>query len=221
MTDWMAVMRARHSVRQYLNKPIPGEVREALDACARELNAAGGLSMQLIYDEPECFRSPMARYGRFENAKNYIALVGARAPDLDERCGFYGELLVLRAQELGLNTCWAALTHGRSRAAVGPGEREVILIALGYGRTQGSARRSKAPGDVSNLAADSPEWFRRGVEAALLAPTAVNQQRFRLERSGDAVTARTGRIGTLLRVDLGIVKRHFELGAGRENFHWA
>ena len=217
----MEVMRARHSVRQYLERPIPGDVRKALDACAAELNAAGGLRMQILYDEPECFNSRLAHYGRFENAKNYIALVGGKAPDLEERCGFYGELLVLKAQELGLNTCWVALTHGKSRAVVGPGEKEVILISLGYGRTPGGARKSKAAAEVSNLADDSPEWFRRGVEAALLAPTAVNQQKFRFERNGDAVTARAGRFGTLLKVDLGIVKCHFQLGAGSGNFHWA
>lgn len=217
----MEVMRERHSVRQYLERPIPGDVRKALDACAAELNAAGGLRMQILYDEPECFNSRLAHYGRFENAKNYIALVGGKAPDLEERCGFYGELLVLKAQELGLNTCWVALTHGKSRAVVGPGEKEVILISLGYGRTPGSARKSKAATEVSNLADDSPEWFRRGVEAALLAPTAVNQQKFRFERNGDAVTARAGRFGTLLKVDLGIVKCHFQLGAGSGNFHWA
>ena len=217
----MDVMRARHSVRQYLDRPIPGDVRRALDACAAELNAAGGLNMQILYDEPECFNSSLAHYGRFENANNYIALVGRKAPDLEERCGYYGELLVLKAQELGLNTCWVALTHGRSRAVVAAGEKEVILISLGYGRTPGSARRSKAAAEVSDLDADSPEWFRRGVEAALLAPTAVNQQKFRFERKGDAVTARAGRFGTQLKVDLGIVKCHFQLGAGRENFRWA
>ena len=221
MSDWMDLMRARHSVRQYLDKPIPGDVRAALDARARELSAAGGLNMQVIYDEPACFSSRLAHYGKFENANNYIALVGKKAADLEERCGFYGELLVLEAQALGLNTCWVALTHGRSRAAVGAGEKEVILISLGYGKTQGSARRSKDAREVSDLTGDAPDWYRRGVEAALLAPTAVNQQKFRFERSGDAVTARAGRFGTLLKVDLGIVKCHFQLGAGSGNFRWA
>lgn len=221
MDDIMELIRSRHSVRQYLDKPIPADVRAALDACAGELNAEGGLNMQILYDEPECFNSRMAHYGKFENAKNYIALVGKRAPDLEERCGFYGEKLVLKAQALGLNTCWVALTHGKSRALVPAGEREVILISLGYGKTQGHPRRSKAASEVSDLAADSPEWFRRGVEAALLAPTAVNQQKFRFERNGDAVTARAGRFGTQLKVDLGIVKCHFELGAGRDRFRWA
>ena len=221
MNGPMELMRARHSVRQYLPRSIPAELREALDGYTAEFNAASGLHMQILYDEPECFNSRLAHYGRFENANNYIALVGRKAPDLEERCGFYGEELVLEAQALGLNTCWVALTHGKSRAAVAEGEKEVIIVSLGYGRTQGSPRRSKAARDVSNLSDDSPEWFRRGVEAALLAPTAVNQQKFRFERDGDRVTVKAGRVGTQLKVDLGIVKCHFELGAGKENFTWA
>ena len=129
--------------------------------------------------------------------------------------------MMLSAQELGLNTCWVALTHGKSRAVISPGEKEVIIISLGYGKTPGTARKSRAESDVSNITEASPEWFRRGIEAALLAPTAVNQQRFRFELSGDnTVTAKAGLLGTNLKVDLGIVKCHFEAGAGKENFIW-
>ena len=217
----MEVMRSRHSVRQYLDKPIPRELRAQLDACTAELNREGGLNMQILYDEPECFNSRLAHYGRFENAKNYSALVGKKDEGLEERCGYYGEKLVLRAQELGLNTCWVALTHGKSRAVVGPGEKEVIIVSLGYGKTPGSPRRSKPAAEVSDAAGDAPEWYKRGVEAALLAPTAVNQQKFRFERSGNRVTARAGRFGTNLKIDLGIIKCHFALAAGEENFTWA
>ena len=222
MSDMMELIRARHSVRQYLSKAIPGELRRELDACAEALNREGGLHIQIFYDEPVCFNSRMAHYGRFENCENYIALIGKRADDLEERCGYYGEKLVLKAQELGLNTCWAALTHGKSKAELRPGEKEVILIALGYGRTQGKAHRGKDAAAVSNAGDTSPAWFRRGVEAALLAPTAVNQQKFRFELLEDGrVAAKAGLIGSCLRIDLGIVKCHFELGAGKENFRWA
>ncbi|MBQ9393145.1 MAG: nitroreductase [Oscillospiraceae bacterium] len=221
MENAMELMRARHSVRQYLEKPIPQEVRQSLDEYAARLNGESGLHLQLVYDEPACFDSPMAHYGSFANCANYIAVVGRRSPGLEERCGYYGELLVLKAQELGLNTCWVALTHGKSKAAVAAGEKEVILIALGYGKTRGVPHKSKAPERVSDLAADSPDWYRRGVEAALLAPTAINQQKFTLRRDGDRVSLTAGRLGTNLQVDLGIVKCHFELGAGKENFRWA
>ncbi|MBR7092083.1 MAG: nitroreductase [Clostridia bacterium] len=221
MENVMELMKKRHSVRQYLDRAIPAGLRAELDGYAAELNRASGLHIQILYDEPVCFSSRLARYGRFQNCANYIAMVGPKSDGLEERCGFYGELLVLKAQELGLNTCWAALTHGKSKAVVGEGETEVILIALGYGKTQGTARRSKSPEEVSNAAPDAPAWFRRGVEAALLAPTAVNQQKFRFSLDGDKVSARAGRIGSCLKIDLGIVKCHFELAAGKENFTWA
>ncbi len=220
MEDYMELMRQRHSVRQYLDKAIPAELRAELDAYCGELNREGGLHMQILYDEPVCFSSRLAHYGSFENCANYIALVGEKAPDLDERCGYYGEKLVLKAQALGLNTCWAALTHGKSKAAVGAGEKEVIVIALGYGRTQGKPHRGKTADTVSDLDGSAPAWYRRGVEAALLAPTAVNQQKFRFERSGERVRATAGKLGSCLKIDLGIVKCHFALGAGEENFTW-
>ena len=218
--DILRLMSTRHSVRQYLDRPIPGELRESLDSYAEELNRESGLHIQILYDEPDCFNSRMAHYGRFVGCSNYIAMIGVKAPDLEERCGFYGELLVLKAQELGLNTCWAAMTHGKSKAVLEEGEKEVILIALGFGKTQGTKRKSKTYRQVSNITEDSPEWFKRGVRAALLAPTAVNQQKFWLELDGNTVTAEAGRIGACLKTDLGIVKCHFELGAGKENFSW-
>ena len=220
MTDMMELMKARHSVRQYENRPIPAEIRAQLDGYVAELNRQGGLNMQILYDEPVCFSSRLAHYGRFENCSNYFSLVGKKAPDLEERCGYYGELLVLKAQELGLNTCWAALTHGKSKAVISSGETEVIVIALGYGKTQGAVRKSKSALEVSNITADSPDWFRNGVEAALLAPTAVNQQKFRFTLSGNTVTAKHGLLGSCLKIDLGIAKCHFELAAGKDNFEW-
>ena len=219
--EMMDIIRSRHSVRQYLGKPIPQEIRRQLDDFAAALNSEGSLHIQIFYDEPECFNSRMAHYGKFENCTNYIAIVGKKAPDLDERCGYYGELLVLKAQELGLNTCWVALTHGKSKAAVSADEKEVIIISLGYGKTQGVTHKGKTASDVSNFTSDTPEWYKRGIESALLAPTAVNQQKFRFERNGNRVTAKAGLIGTCLKIDLGIVKCHFEIGAGKENFEWA
>ena len=217
----MELMRSRHSVRQFLEKAIPEEVRGQLGEYVKALNRESMLNIQILYDEPECFNSRMAHYGNFANANNYIAMVGKKGDGLEERCGYYGEKLVLKAQELGLNTCWAALTHGKSKAVAQKDEKEVIIIALGYGKTQGTAHKGKTADSVSNLTPDAPEWFKQGVEAALLAPTAINQQKFRLEREGNRVKAKAGLVGPCLRIDLGIIKCHFELGAGKENFLWA
>ena len=219
--DILETMKKRHSVRQYTGAPIPEEIRKKLDAYVSDINEKSGLNVQIIYDEPVCFGSGMAHYGKFEGANDYISLVGKKSAGLDEKCGYYGELIVLKAQELGLNTCWAALTHGKSEATVGKGEKEVIVISLGYGKHHGFVRKSKSPQEVSNVTKDSPEWFKRGVEYALLAPTAINQQKFRITLSdGGRVSIRSGAVGPCLKIDLGIVKCHFELGAGKDNFEW-
>ena len=214
-----ALMEARHSVRQYLDKPIPEEVKESFSRYVEKLNEESGLNIQVFYDEPECFSSRMAHYGKFENAVNYIAIVGKSSKNLDELGGYYGEKAVLEAQRLGLNTCWVALTHGKSKAVVEKREEEVIIISLGYGKTQGVARKSKKPEDVG-VTLDSPEWFKEGVNAALLAPTAINQQKFGFTLKDGKVKATSPKIGPCLKIDLGIVKCHFELGAGKENFDW-
>lgn len=214
MTDWEAI-RARHSVRAYLEKPIPPELRQELDAFAESLNRESGLHIRIVYDDPAGFDSRLAHYGSFRNVGNYIVLAGKKEDDFDFRCGYYGQKLVLQAQKLGLNTCWAALTFNRKRVRelVPEGESLCMVIALGFGQNQGVQHRSKRPEQVSELAGEAPDWFREGLEAALLAPTAVNQQKFCFSLEGETPTVRVKGIGSCLRVDLGIAALHFELGS--------
>ena len=207
---------ARHSVRRYLDKPIEPEKKAALQQEVDRCNEKSGLHIQLITDEPEAFSGAMAKYGHFSGVSNYIALVGKKSKSLDELAGYYGEQIVLKAQQLGLNTCWVALTFSKRKckAVTGKGEKLALVISLGYGETQGKARPSKAPDAVADMT-DAPDWFLAGIDAALKAPTAVNQQRFRFKRDGDKVTAvSTG--GVCSNIDLGIVKYHFEVGSGRK-----
>ena len=218
--DPIEIMKQRHSVRQYLDKPIPAEIRTQLDSYVAELNKESQLNIQIIYDEPNCFNSFMAHYGKFSGVSNYIAIVGKKEKDLEEKAGYYGEKLVLKAQELGLNTCWVALTHGKSKSVINADEKEVIIISLGYGANGGNPHKSKRITDLSDLKDNDPEWFKRGVEAALLAPTAINQQKFYIARDGNKVSISVRGIGTNTRIDLGIVRCHFELGAGKDNFSW-
>ena len=56
-------------------------------------------------------------------------------------------------------------------------------------------------------------------EAALLASTAMDQQKFSFTCEDGVVTAKPG-IGFYTKIDLGIVKYHFESGVGKENFTW-
>lgn len=212
----LEIMQQRHSVRQYTDRAIEPEKRAVLDALTQEINRKAGLSVQIIYDDPKCFDSFMAHYGKFAGVRNYIALVGKKAPGLDETLGYYGEELVLKAQELGLNTCWVALTHGKSKAVVGRGEKEVCLIALGYGVTQGVEHKSRPIQELCTCGEPMPEWFRCGMNAAMLAPTAMNQQKFRFELLPDGTVKAACGSGFYTKLDLGIVKYHFEAVTGKK-----
>ena len=219
--DLMEAIRARHSVRAYTDRPVAHDAADALRREIEACNREGGLHIQLVTDEPAAFSGMMAHYGKFSGVRNYIALVGKKSADLDEKLGYYGERLTLLAQTLGINTCWVALTYskGKARVVVAPGEKLRLVLALGYGETQGAPHKGKSLREVCRVEGAMPDWFRNGMEAALLAPTAMNQQKFRFTLLPDGVRAEsTG--GFYSRIDLGIVKYHFELGAGRENFRW-
>lgn len=207
--DILKIMKARHSVRQYNGKKIESGIRETLAALVNECNKENGLNIQIMFDEPKCFDSIMAHYGKFSGVENYIALVGKKGPDLDEKAGYYGEKLVLKAQELGLNTCWVAMTHGKSTAQIRRDEKLACIIALGYGTTQGVTHKNKPVEQLCNCASNMPDWFSKGMEAALLAPTAMNQQKFFITLENNKVSARAGK-GFYTKMDLGIVKYHFE-----------
>ena len=223
-------IEARHSVRAYTGQPLAADVVEVLEEKIRELNEKGHLHMQLIRNETKAFQGKLAKYGKFRGVNDYIVMAGQKSDDLDERIGYYGEQLVLLAQTFGLNTCWVGLSYSKVPGTYVLEAGEVIeaYISIGYGETQGVSHKIKSVEQVSNANDLTPSWFRQGVEAALLAPTAVNQQKFFFEyipaRDGKPVRVLAKRNFSLIgftQMDLGIAKCHFEIGAGKENFEWA
>ena len=223
-------IRARHSVRAYTAQPLSEAHCRVLQEKIAEVNRLGRLHVQLIKDEPRAFQGPLAKYGKFHGVTNYLVMAGVKADDLDDRIGYYGEQLVLLAQTLGMNTCWVGLSYTKIPGTYVLNEGEVIkaYISIGYGATQGVPHKIKRIDQVSNVSDTTPDWFRRGVEAALLAPTAINQQKFSFELlppvDGQLPRVLAKRHFSLVgytQMDLGIAKYHFELGAGTENFRWA
>lgn len=223
----LEAVSARHSVRKYVDKELSADIIAALQDKITECNKVGHLNIQLVQNETRAFTG-MLSYGQFSGVKNYLVMVGKKSKDLDERVGYYGEQLVLFVQTLGLNTCWVGLSYRKVPEAynVGKDEKLVCMIALGYGETQGVSHKIKDIEDVSNASDITPSWFKRGVEAALLAPTAVNQQKFSFEYVGvkdnwHIVKARKGfSIIGYTGVDLGIVKCHFMIAVGDVCLKW-
>ena len=225
----LEAIEARHSVRKYKDEPIPEDVLTVLRDKVWEINREAGLHIQLVTGEPKAFSGVLA-YGSFSGVTNYFVMAGKKGEDLDEKIGYYGEQLVLLAQTLGLNTCWAGVSYSKIPGTYELEKDEKIgcYIALGYGQTQGSGHKVKDVRDISNASDLTPKWFRKGVEAALLAPTAVNQQKFYLEYVGFKDFSKLPKVAAkpvfsmigYSKMDLGIIKYHFELGAGKENFEW-
>lgn len=210
-------IKERHSVRQYYDKQIDEKIVFELNKEIEECNKESGLNIQLIINESKAFNCLMAHYGKFVDVKNYIALIGKKSKNLDELCGYYGEKLVLKAQQLGLNTCWVAMSYKKIPSAfmINKDEKLVVVISIGYGKNKGKNHKSKTIEEVSNVSTNTPEWFKNGVELALLAPTAMNQQKFKIVYNNDTVTLKAG-IGMYTKLDLGIIKYHFEIGANRK-----
>lgn len=216
-------IKARHSVRSYKKIPIDTTAIKALQKEIDVCNNESGLHIQLVTGEEKAFGGMMAHYGKFSGVQNYIALIGKKSSTLDEKIGYYGERIALFAQTLGLNTCWVAMTFSKgvtkSNCDLKKGEKIVCVLALGYGETQGISHKSKPLKQLCKAQNPLPNWFQSGMDAVLLAPTAVNQQKFLFTLNNNRVKAEsTG--GFYSKVDLGIVKYHFEIGAGKENFEW-
>ena len=197
--DIKEAIKARHSVRYYKDEPISDEQRAELEALISRCNEESGLSMQLVVDDPECFDTLLAHYGMFKNVKNYIAVVGPKSmSDLDVRGGYY------------------TYKRGKCKAEIADNEKIVCVIAIGYGENQGTKHKSKPLSKICDVPeADMPVWFKNGVKAAMMAPTAMNQQKFKITLDGNDPVITAGK-GPMTGIDLGIVKYNFEAASGHK-----
>lgn len=214
-------MEKRHTVRKYLDKPLDMDLIGLLNDRIERNNCVYNLTFKLITNNSDGLSS-LARLMSNNSVQNYIILAGKDNSDLDKKIGYCGADLILYAQSLGLNTWWCggmfngknALKHLDNKAV-----RVNGVIAIGYGKTQGVPHKSKTAGQVSHFKGDAPGWFKSGIKALLLAPSALNRQPYIVNGEGNRVSLKV-KNGTFSQVDLGIGKYFFELGAGKSNFEW-
>ena len=79
-------MKERHSVRQYEDRPLERSVVSVLQDEIKACNKESGLHIQLVTNEPKAFAGFMAHYGKFSGVTDYIAMIGKKGPDLEEKC---------------------------------------------------------------------------------------------------------------------------------------
>ncbi|MDF2904926.1 MAG: Nitroreductase family protein [Herbinix sp.] len=225
--DLMEAIHVRSSRRTYLETPISQEAVVQLKELIETSNRQGNLSMKLIQNETSAFGKLSKSYGMFRGVRNYILLIGKNETDARERLGYYGERVVLLATQLGLGTCWVGGTFDRSIGDlyVQPGEFFSGVITIGNVERDKSwkerliskvtHRKTKAISEMIKAEGEVPEWFLEGMRAVQKAPSAVNAQPVTFTYQQGVVSAYvTSEKYGYEKVDLGIAKLHFEIGAG-------
>lgn len=218
--DLKEAMNQRHMVRKYTDKPLSAEIVKQLNDRAEKMNQSYGTSITLKTEDTRAFNA-LIKLILAKGVRNYFIMAGKDRPEPDERLGYCGAELMLYAQTLGLNTWWVGGTFNRKlMTEMSSGNKVVGVIAVGYGQNQGVPHKTKTAEQVGRYDGDMPEWFRQGIDGALLAPTALAKQAFVITGAGKKVSIKCDN-GIFTGVDTGLVKYHFELGAGKDNFEWA
>lgn len=221
------IIKQRHSVRSFTDEAISHDNAAMISKLIAEANSKDNLSISLVIDEADAFgKSTMARYGSFKNVRNYICMIGPDTRDAAVKLGYHGEIIVLKAQETGLNTCWVGMTFKKSKIPVEipKGQKLHAVIAIGHGTTQGIAHKTKTPEQIAPGYSTSPEWFRRGIDWVVLAPSALNAQNLRFELLGDHHVKISTTFHLAARaynaIDTGIAIAHFELANNDLKIDW-
>ena len=231
---YLSAMKKRCSRRKYIDRPIDlKHVKELEDSIAL-YNRESGLNMKLIIGNGgKLFDGFRKSYGLFVGVQNYIAMIGSKTlPNRLEKAGRFGEKLILEATAMGLSTCWVGTSYDKN-AAMDLCERDEVLdcvITVGYSDKKhslkermmeyGMHRQNKANKTLTEAEELVPEWFKQGMDAVYLAPTARNLRPFVFKYKDGQVTASITVQTETAMIDLGIAKLHFELGAGTEGWDY-
>lgn len=215
---WCDAVYARTAVRTFTGGPTDEQL-DRLGEAARKFSWQG-IRIRL-------FRGPGMR-GTIKGT-NVYAVVLMKKGTPPELQGFYGEALVLEAVSMGLGTCWLGTYYkGVVQQAAKPESDESVtaIIAIGQCAEQTFAPKRKALEDLTGMQpaelAQLKDWQRAALDAARVAPSAMNQQPWRFSADAQSVTL-LPRPAILTKkyapIDCGIAMLHMAVGAysaGRE-----
>jgi len=246
--DARTLMRERTSIRTFRSGPLPADRRRLLEeACSALREGPLGTPCRfLLLDRGAAAGSSpggerLGTYGVIRGASTYLAGAAVRGSFALLDFGYLFEMLVLKATELGLGTCWLGGTFRRSDferalqlkdhemlpavSPVGPPARRRSLLDRLF--RLGAGSRSRRPWDTLFFddrgmplsPGQLPRHHREALEMLRLAPSASNRQPWRVLAVGEQVhlylqrTPGYHRAGgmDLQRLDVGIAMAHFEL----------
>ncbi|MFC1916669.1 nitroreductase family protein [Chloroflexota bacterium] len=234
---WYPAIEKRRSRRHFdESRPIESDTLSALDmVCKRFVPFPNARSCLVTESVKGVFKGIVGSYGKIKDTPAFIAFSGnmGSAP-VQEEVGYTGEGVILEATALGLNTCWVAgFFKPESVAAlveIKSNERVLAVTPVGYARRFESMEEKLMTGfghthrrlPVSKLICglgrgELPEWVRASIQAASLAPSAINRQPwgFDMEDGSIIVYVRSGgpEFSVSKRLDCGIAMLHVEVAA--------
>lgn len=211
----------RHTVRKFNGKSIPKEIVSMLNDKIMQINQFAHLNVLFVTGRSDGL-SNISKFILSKGVQNYFILAGKNSTKLDEKLGYYGAELMLYSQAIGLNTWWIGGTYNHKSILKYFESDEIIvkgIIVVGYGETQGVPHKSKRPEKISTYDGVTPRWFQEGIDFLLYAPTAYNKQDFIVKGNENRVSLRS-ESKSFGKIETGIGKYYFELGAGKDTFEW-
>ena len=216
----------RISRRTYLETPICHSKLETIQQAIEKYNRKGDLSIQLIENGRDTFSGFFKSYGMFKGVNTLIALKGKKADEhLKEKCGYWGEYLVLEAESLGLGSCWVGATFDKNNSLFQLADDEELVCVITIGNVDENMtfkentirkiihRKVRGLDEFYVAKEVPPHWFLNGVEAVRKAPSAVNRQKYKFAYTDGIVSAFSEDNTQFGLVDLGIAKAHFAIAS--------
>ena len=235
---WYQAIGRRRSRRRFDGQPLPKDAAERLAVVCADFRPFPDAHAEFIPKSADLvLKGVVGTYGKVKGARAFVALVGnSESVHSQERAGYTGEGIVLEAVAMGLDTCWVAGLFHRDIAGrlADIHEREQVLAVIpvghaphdwsieerlmtGFGRTH---KRKPLHALLQHPEEQLPSWAGAAIEAARLAPSAVNRQPWRFVSAEDALTISVDDSKLLhtisKRLDCGIAMLHVELAAFHE-----
>jgi len=233
---WHPAIDKRRSRRQFDLKPVEAELLAHLRTICAEFKPFPHARAVLVTDPPDrVFKGIIGRYGKIRNAPAFIAFIGDMdSPYAQEQVGYTGEGIILEATALNLSTCWVGGFFrpelAASLAETSRNERVLAVTPIGHTverqsfeeRLMAGFGRNHTRKPVSALVTglgetEWPDWTRTALEAARLAPSAINRQPWRFHVEPDSISVSVRGLGPEFnvskRLDCGIAMLHLEVAA--------
>lgn len=232
---WHEALITRRSRRLYNAEPVSRDVVQKLETMCESFRPFDSARAVLTECTEKVFKGIIGAYGRIRGAPLFVAFIGdTRDPHVQEMVGYTGEGIVLEATSLGLGTCWVGKSFDQKIAShflsMNEHERVLAVSPVGYAAREASFEERLLTGfgqthkrkPIEELAsgipqAEWPAWVRTSLDAARVAPSAVNRQPWRFQVETDGITISVDDMkdsyGISKRLDCGIAMLHIEIAS--------